>query len=118
MTEENSALPREGVEEGVGCVVGACGRLATMRDHTGAAFCAPHLLWVELGRDEDEAALALELLRGWRSEAEAHGDTEDLIRDLDALIGRWDLAHWEAEQRLRLADQADAESRARPGTGS
>ncbi len=56
------------------CITGTCGRPATVRVWEDFILCALHHTMHEVGGDQDEAGIGLELVAGWLSVATMHGN--------------------------------------------
>lgn len=110
MTEKPQASGIEYSEVFIGdCCGGSCTRPATVRVHEDFVLCALHHLLYEIGQEKDEAALALELIAGWRSIAAMHRN--------GYLLELFEYAHDElierravAQTRMAQIDRADLES--------
>lgn len=55
------------------CISGSCDRPATVRVHKDFVLCALHNQRRVIGEEADAVGIGLDMLKGWRSEAEFHG---------------------------------------------
>ncbi len=90
-----------------------CGRPASVRIHKEWVVCALHYLEHRASERSNEASLAVELMKGWRSEAEFHGCL-NLAAGLDRLTEDEQKRAEEAEADLRAFDRVEHESEPNP----
>jgi hypothetical protein len=75
MAQETQEKGLEFAETFIGeCITGDCDRPATVRVWEDFILCALHHTMHEVGEDQDEAGIGLELLAGWLSVATMHGN--------------------------------------------
>ena len=86
-----------------------CLRPATVVIHGDFKLCALHALGYDARHEHDDATLALELLKPWRSLALAHGLGE-LVEELDAIRGRMSDRAVETLGRMRAFDRVESEA--------
>ncbi len=91
------------------CVVGTCTRPATVRVHENFVLCAMHHLHREAGEDFDEANLALELIAGWHSMANFHGN-DYLDRMFAAAEEDLEVLRDKAQRRQKQAERVEVEN--------
>lgn len=91
------------------CIVGSCGRPATVRVHEDFVMCALHYHVHHLGENIDEMNLALELMKGWRSEAKHHHN-DYLVRLFDSAMSECQEKFDTFEEMMADVQQAERES--------
>ncbi len=88
-----------------------CTRPATVRIHNAWIVCTLHYLDFLSSERENEASLAVELLKPWRDRAEHHGCV-NLVTGLDRLIEDEQQRLDEAQEEGRLWDRISREQKA------
>ncbi len=91
------------------CTVGTCTRPATVRVHEDFVLCALHHLHYEAGEDYDATNLALELIAGWHSMANMHGN-DYLARMFEAAEEDLQVLRDKAERRRIQAERVEADN--------
>ena len=86
-----------------------CIRPATVVIRGDFKLCAMHALDYEARDEHNDATLALELLKPWRTQAQMHGLGE-LMEDLDAIKGRRSDRAVETLDRMRAFDRVELEA--------
>jgi hypothetical protein len=86
-----------------------CTRPATVRIHKEWIVCALHYEEHLISEQTNEAGMALDLMKAWRSEAEFHG-CEHLIAGLDRIAEDEHRRAKEAEEQLKVLERVEYES--------
>lgn len=117
---ERTETPLKGVqysETFIGECSRGCGRPATVRIHNEWVVCALHHLGFEASERANEAGLALDLMKAWRSEAKFHGCL-NLVAGLDRIAGEERKRAGKAQEEFDAVEresQPDHEFRRRMG---